>query len=470
MNAGEAYVSFVCHNAIPKSMTLDEVRVATKQTPLFQNLMHAIQSSDRSSWNSSDPSDFRKFKDELSIVDGVILRDHRLVIPTCLQEKVIQIAHSSHQGIVKTKQLIREKVWFPGIDRMVEQAVKACTACQASYPGLSKREPIQPTPLPSAPWSEVAIDFPGPFPSDQYLLVVIDKYSRFPEVEIVHSTSAEVVISRLNTIFARHGFPNTVKSDNGPPFQSSEFASFAKGCGFKHRKVMPLWPEANGEVERLMGTLNMFVRVSAAGNKDWKAELQNFLMHYRATPHSATNVSPFEALTGRKMNVGLPDIPKHLPVPAVTRMGYNDCVSKSKMKAYADKKRHTKPSLLTEGDHVLVKQRKLNKLTPPYHPKPYTVIHKNGSMITAERNGHSITRNSVYFRPVQAEPLPEDEESSSNTPKSQPDGVPPVVSDTLINPPVSSPVPTPPSPKCVPRRNPQRNTTMPKNYSDYVLT
>lgn len=87
-------------------------------------------------------SDFRKIRDELSIYDGVILRGHRLVIPSPLYKNVIQIAHGSHKGIVKRKQLIREKVWFPGIDKMVEETVKTCIACQGSYPGPSKREPI----------------------------------------------------------------------------------------------------------------------------------------------------------------------------------------------------------------------------------------------------------------------------------------------------------------------------------------
>lgn len=214
---------------------------------------------------------------------------------------------------MKTKQLIREKVWFPGIDKLVEDTVKACIPCQASYPGPNKSEPVSPTVLPSKPWSEVAVDFAGPFPSGQYLLVVVDEHSRFPEVEVVHSISAKVVIPRLSSIFARQGYPSVVKSDNGPPFQGQEFTEFAATCGFKHRRITPLWPEANGTVERFMGTLNKFIRAAVTDNRDWRNELPSFLMHYRATPHSATQISPFEALTGRKMNVGFPEIPKPKP-------------------------------------------------------------------------------------------------------------------------------------------------------------
>jgi hypothetical protein len=171
-NAAEAFVAFISQNAVPKAMTLENVRSATKEDKILQKVMSAIQSG---KWHGDpDISPFERFRDEYSIYDGVILRDHRLVVPSSLQAQVVSIAHHTHQGIVKTKQLIREKVWFPCIDKMVEEAVKSCIPCQASYPGPSRREPIQPTPLPPGPWSEIAIDFSGPFPSGEYLLVVLD--------------------------------------------------------------------------------------------------------------------------------------------------------------------------------------------------------------------------------------------------------------------------------------------------------
>ena len=115
----------------------------------------------------------------------MILRDHRLIIPDSLRKKVIEIAHASHQGIVKTKQLIREKVWFPGIDKKVEQAVKSCIPCLACVPSPAQREPRSMTTLPFGPWMEVAVDLAGPFPSGEYLLVITDEYSRCPEVDVI---------------------------------------------------------------------------------------------------------------------------------------------------------------------------------------------------------------------------------------------------------------------------------------------
>ena len=128
--------------------------------------------------------------------------------------------------MVKTKRLIREKVWCPGIDVLVEKRVKRCMACQVStHLPESSMEPLKMSKLPEGPWQHVDFDFCGPFPSGDYLLVAIDEYSRFPEVEITRSTSAYSTIPKLDKI---HGIPEVVKSDNGPPFQSSEFKSFAE--------------------------------------------------------------------------------------------------------------------------------------------------------------------------------------------------------------------------------------------------
>ena len=102
-----------------------------------------------------------------------------------------------------------------------------------------------------------------------YVLLVIDVYSRFPEVEIVHSTSAKAVLPKLNRVFAAYGVPQVVKSHNGPPFNGHEFAQFAQYLGFKHRRVTPLWPEANGEVERSMKRFGKVLRTTS----NWKQQM-----------------------------------------------------------------------------------------------------------------------------------------------------------------------------------------------------
>lgn len=85
------------------------------------------------------------------------------------------------------------------------------------------------------------MDFLRLLPSGEYPVVVIDEYSRLPEVEIITSTFAKSTIPKLNAIFARRGIPDVLKSGNGPPppFNGMEFKNFAEYLGFHHRKVTP---------------------------------------------------------------------------------------------------------------------------------------------------------------------------------------------------------------------------------------
>ena len=462
-NVADEYVNYVCTNAVPKAMTLQEIQAETEKDSTLQSLIKAIE-TDR--WTDPEILDYKRLKDELLVYSGVILRGNRIVVPSKLRERAVELAHVGHQGIVKTKRLIREKVWFPGIDKMVKDKVDNCLACQAVTPSKSSRiEPLQMTPLPSGPWKMLAMDFLGPFPSGDYLLVVIDEYSRFPEVEIVKSTSAKSVIPRLDAIFARQGIPDELKTDNGPPFNGVEFSNFAKHLGFHHRKVQPLWPRANGEAERFMPNLEKCVRTAVVEEKNWKQELYKFLRQYRATPHTTTNVSPSEALNGRKLKITLPEVsptPARQPTLQETQktMAERDAEQKSKIKAYADSKLGTKPSNIKPGDTVLVRQPKKNKLSTPFNPEPLVVEEKKGSMVTASDGFKSITRNSSMFKIIPKELRAEGDRREQEEPEDLP------AEPTEV--PTQDEDPNPPSANDGGLRRSQRQRRPPASLADYV--
>ena len=183
----------------------------------------------------------------------LLLKDTRIVIPSSLQQNVVDLAHMGNKGIVIKKALLRGKVWFYNIDSLVEDAVKNCFTCQIATPTFSQ-EPLRMSPLPRAPWSELSMDF-GQISPNQFLFVVIDEYSRFPFIEIVNSTSAHAVIPQLDIILTLNG---------------ENFHQYAMSMGFKHRKITPLWPKANSEVERFMGTVKKVVKAGIAQNLNWK--------------------------------------------------------------------------------------------------------------------------------------------------------------------------------------------------------
>ena len=142
------------------------------------------------------------------------------------------------------------------------------------------------------------MDILGPLPSGESILVLVNYYSRFFEIDVIHSTTSRVVIRCLDSHFARHGVPDGLRSDIGPQFISAEFTGFLQELGIVHHRTSPLWPEANGEVERQNRSLLKAIRAAHAEGRNWRSEINKFLLAYRATPHSTTGVPPASSLLG----------------------------------------------------------------------------------------------------------------------------------------------------------------------------
>ena len=137
----EEYVNLLMSSAVPKAMTLQEIQQATTK---LQCLIYLTQNQQWHSLNKlpqqfkdadiKDLQMFKPVKDELTVNEqaNIILHGSHIMIPNTLQNRAILIAHEGHQGLVKTKQLLREKVWFPGNDDSVKQKIDKCIAFQAN--------------------------------------------------------------------------------------------------------------------------------------------------------------------------------------------------------------------------------------------------------------------------------------------------------------------------------------------------
>ena len=141
-----------------------------------------------------------------------------------------------HAGTTKCKQSIRSKLWWPQLDLQNEEHVKSCHPCQVtSRP--ERPEPVCPTELPEKPWTHLAIDVCGPFPTGESVVVLTDYYSRWPEVKILKSVTSANILAWLDEVFATHGYPHQIKSDNASYFTSHEFRSTLKTWGVELKTI-----------------------------------------------------------------------------------------------------------------------------------------------------------------------------------------------------------------------------------------
>lgn len=397
----ERFVQSVITQCIPNALRAEEIAEATEADPTLNKLKEIVKGKPHNP-NDTELAPYLKVLKDISMSgdEKHLLKLDKLIIPEALQARVIKLGHEGHQGIIKTKKLIRSKVWFPGIDAQTEQAILNCPECRlSSKPNYT--EPLSMTKMPNA-WEVVAIDHKGPLPNGNMAVVLYDLGTRYPIVKEVKSTSFENNEHVLEDAWSTFGAPREVLSDNGPPFSGEKLKLHLKSFGIKHRKVMPGWPRANGAAEVFMKNISKVIKTAETNKKPFTKELNTFLIAYRSTPHSSTGIAPATLMFNREVNTSR--LPSTFTRPSNTYVEaqVQDQLSKERMKHYSDTKSKARYSNIKVGDQVMLdtkRDRKLsNKSQTRFGPEVFTVIRKNGSMVTAVCGNKKITRNVAFFK------------------------------------------------------------------------
>ena len=169
--------------------------------------------------------------DELSVADGLLLRNACIVILRECRAEIMDRIHDGHQGVSKSREWAGQGVWWPGLSTEISVMVSQCNYCQTSRNSQS-HETLMPTVLPERSWQHVGCDLLTLETKDY--LVIMDFHSRYIEI-------AEI--------------PEHFTSDNGPQFIADEFIQFAESYGFHITTSSPGFPQANGESEKAVQIL-----------------------------------------------------------------------------------------------------------------------------------------------------------------------------------------------------------------------
>ncbi len=189
-------------------VTATQIRLWTRRDPILSRVLQFIQLG----WPASVGPNLQPFwfrRTELSTQDGCILWGSRIVIPPPGRQRLLQELHDRHAGMSRMKSLARSFMWWPNMDKEIEQMVRTCTECQvnSSSPPVA---PLHPWKWPTRPWARLHLDFEGPFQKEMFL-IVIDSHSKWLEVFQMSSTTSHAVIQRLRTVFAQFGLPTTAR-------------------------------------------------------------------------------------------------------------------------------------------------------------------------------------------------------------------------------------------------------------------
>ncbi|GBN72721.1 Transposon Tf2-6 polyprotein [Araneus ventricosus] len=234
---------------------------------------------------------------------------NRIVIPKSLIKVCIETAHAPHFGVRKTFEFIRHKYQWKGMYLDTKNFYEHCEKCLENKPKakLTQTQMIPKRNL--APGQCIAIDVVGKLPrstdNKNFILTIIDHYSRYLEAYPLQNITSRTIINCLNKYFANFGLPKFLITDNATNFISNEMVGFLDRLNIQHRKSSIYYPMANGLLERAHRTMKESLASMCESTFQWSEKLLFFKLYYNNSIHSVTKFAPAEIFFGRKQNLPL---------------------------------------------------------------------------------------------------------------------------------------------------------------------
>ncbi|XP_045775110.1 uncharacterized protein K02A2.6-like [Maniola jurtina] len=291
-----SYVQLIEEN-LP--ISFKDVSKETKKDPLLSKIVGFVMFG----WPSSvaggeEEKAYFARRNEIVLELGCLIYKYRIIVPPSLREGVLKEIHEGHLGINKMKNVSRSYVYWPSLDRDIEDLCRECEACRIVRDS-PPRATLHPWEYPLCPWQRVHADF-AECAGKKYL-IVLDAHSKWVEVISMTRTDAESTILAFQTLFARFGQPAQLVTDNGPPFSALDFKNFCANNGIKSVTTAPYRPQGNGAAENMVKTVKKVIKRALFVKENVSAALNKFLFQYRNCEHATTGVSPAVLMLGRRL-------------------------------------------------------------------------------------------------------------------------------------------------------------------------
>lgn len=302
----------------------------------------------------------------------------QLVLPEKYKDTVLKSLHNEmgHQGMERTASLVRDRFFWPQMQMEIEHYVSSsCSCLKNKKPSRETRAPLTSI-VTTQPFELVSVDFlhvdrcSGGY---EYILVIIDHFTRYAQAYATTTTSGKAVADKLFNDYAlKFGFPLRIHHDQGGEFENQLFAQLAKNCGVAGSRTTPYHPEGNGQVERFNRTLLQMLKTLTEREKaNWKESLNKLTYAYNCTRSEVTGFSPFYLLFGRAPRLPIDVLfrltpetgtPDHQQYMKKLKNGMREAyeITRENAKKSAERgKRHydnkVRSSVLEKGDRVLVR-------------------------------------------------------------------------------------------------------------------
>ena len=273
-------------------LSWDKLKDAASHDKQLNELADVIENevANKDEWPASI-ADFYSARTHFTVQRPVIFYKSRVVVPSVLQNAVLEILHSGHGGVSSMMLRASDSVWWPGIQADIEKTRNSCHSCNVSSPSQPAAPPTQ-LPSPSYPFEQICADYFS-YMGNKYL-VIVDRFSNWISVHTVKTgAGADTLVKMLRTFFLTYGVSSELASDGGLEFVSSTTQEFLKEWGVHLRLSSAYHPHSNQRAELGVKTAKRFIRdnVDKSGSLD-NDKFGRALLYYRNTPCCDLKLSP----------------------------------------------------------------------------------------------------------------------------------------------------------------------------------
>ena len=294
-----------------QAVTWERVQHETAMDPVMRQLVDLVENGfpENKELLPYDLREFFKHRTNLSLCQGVILYNWRVLVPRSLRLEVLEGLHSGHQCVVGMRARAANSVFWPGIDAAIQSIRDRCKVCNTIAPSQAS-EPAVTAPPPLYPFQQVCSDY---FELDGATYVtMVDRYSGWPSVHYFPrgTANSQALIDTLRDWFMLFGIPEELSSDGGLTYVSQDTQDFFKAWGVKHRLSSVAFPHSNARAELGVKSCKRMIRENTGPKGALNCDkFGRALLQYRNTPMQGINLSPAQILFGKEIRDFLPFAP-----------------------------------------------------------------------------------------------------------------------------------------------------------------
>lgn len=233
-----------------------------------------------------------------------------LVVPDVMRTEVVRLCHEKgHFSVLKTKALIERDYWIPNVEKEIAACIENCIRCIVVNAKSGRKEGfLNPIEKMEVPLDTLHVDHVGPMPTTnkkyQYILTVVDAFTKFTWLFPVKGTTAEETVQKLQVVQDVFGNPRRIVTDRGTAFTATLFERYCKDNDIQHVLITTGLPRANGQVERMHRTIiNVLSKLSIEKPNEWYKNVSGVQRFLNATHQRSIATSPFKLLTGVDMRL-----------------------------------------------------------------------------------------------------------------------------------------------------------------------